>query len=215
MRDDHQSIGLSIYNAYINIMALLKRCSTCSRDLPQSEFHKMWVSKDGLSSRCKTCTSKIRKEQALKRKAEEEAQGIKPAGQNNKHCGKLLGEAEAEKAIQYLFGSFRKMPSKNPGYGYLSGNGDKIDIKSSCRRHPKLGNDYWSFKIDKNEIADYFLLLAFDSPDNFNSEHIWLVPGSKIGNKSIISIPVTRIHWWEEYEKPLDEVLGFGEQAQK
>lgn len=48
--------------------------------------------------------------------------------------------------------------------------------KSSC-----IGKcNRFSFKVNKNKIADYFLCIAFDNRKNLNVKHIWLLKGDII-----------------------------------
>jgi hypothetical protein len=82
-------------------------------------------------------------------------------------------------------------------------------VKSGCRIHLKNQTARWSFIIRKNKVANYFLFLAFDNRESLNPEHIWLVPGYIVNDKTTISIadlPKTLIKW-SKYERSLNNVL--------
>lgn len=134
--------------------------------------------------------------------------GAKPASEN-KSCSAYLGIVIAETVLSHEFPGFKRMPNNNPGYDYDCSKGFKIDVKSSCRRHRKNGNDYWGFAIKKNKLADYFLCIAFDNRKNLNPEHIWLIPGNMISNKSEQGITdlLESLAKWSQYERSLTNVL--------
>ena len=68
---------------------------------------------------------------------------------------------------------------------------------------------YWFFSINKNQIADYFLCIAFDNRDDLNPEYLWLIPGSDVNDKSGISIAESTIDKWSKYElDKLDDIIS-------
>lgn len=90
-----------------------------------------------------------------------------------------LGIHVAERVLNNIFENVQEMPMCNQGYDFICKNRCKVDIKSSCIRKTKYGYR-WAFNIDKNTIADYFLLLAFDNRENLNPIHLWLIKGNEI-----------------------------------
>jgi len=98
------------------------------------------------------------------------------------------------------------MPLENPGYDFVCSRGYKIDVKSSTRstRYPNT----WTFHINKNTTADYFLCIAFDNRADLNPEHMWLIPGNIINDRSAVRISDGALAEWEAYHlaEKLDEV---------
>ena len=66
------------------------------------------------------------------------------------------------------------------------------------------------FNIHQNQIADYFLCLAFDNRQQLNPMHIWLIPSRKINNLKTLTISESRLDKWSQYEliDKLDKVIG-------
>lgn len=129
-----------------------------------------------------------------------------------KQCSVYLGIIIAEKVLSRFFDNMIKMPYNNPGYDFICGKGFKIDCKSSCLCYDKRkpNRAYWHFTIKRNEIADYFLCLAFDNRDSLEPQHIWLIPGKWISNQVGLNItnkpkPIAK---WSKCEKPLDRVIA-------
>jgi hypothetical protein len=210
-----------------------KHCNGCGGDKELSEFtfHKSGRSIGKPFSRCKTCANsatmnwnkknkdKRRHYSQLWRKADPERarkvvrecnyrRGSKPASEN-KSCAAYLGVVIAETVLAHEFPGFKRMPNNNPDYDYECPKGFKIDAKSSCRRQSDHGNDSWRFNVNNNQVADYFLCIAFDNRKNLNPEHIWLIPGDVVNDKMSISITDSpkSLAKWSQYERPLENVL--------
>jgi len=130
-----------------------------------------------------------------------------PMGEN-KACAQYLGVHVAEQVLSKVFKDVKKMPYGNPGYDFICGGGHKIDVKSSCRRHPKKNVDHWMFIFNKNKIAEYFLCLAFDNRQDLNPEHIWLIPAGDVNDKTGMTISETRLKKWNRYEQSIDKVIS-------
>lgn len=126
-----------------------------------------------------------------------------------KDCSSYLGVYVAERALSKFFDNIQRMPPNNPGYDFLCGGGHKIDVKSSCLRHYR-GHPGWYFYIKRNQIADYFLCLAFDNRENLNPLHVWLLPAVLVNKK--MSKLISDVPWvlakWAQYEYPLDRVIA-------
>ncbi|MDD5527347.1 MAG: hypothetical protein PHE11_08115 [Candidatus Omnitrophica bacterium] len=132
-----------------------------------------------------------------------------PAKENPK-CSNWLGIWIAERVLSRYFNELKRMPPNNPGYDFLCSKGFKIDVKSGCRQsYDNRRIDRWTFVIDHNKIADYFMCLAFDNRTNLNPEHVWLIPKELVSEKHAVIIYDNRngLSKWSAYEKPIDRVL--------
>lgn len=68
-----------------------------------------------------------------------------------------------------------KMPPNNPGFDWICKMGEKIDHKGSCIVRSKMTKwEYWEYHIEHNNVADYFILSAWDNRDSLNPLHIWI-----------------------------------------
>lgn len=122
----------------------------------------------------------------------------------NKECAQYLGCYITEQVLSKIFKNVKMMPFGNHGFDIICDNGYKVEIKSSATGDK---NGYWKFAIRKNDIADYFLLMAFDNRENLNPIHLWLIPGKDINHLTSIDIHKTTLEKWIKYEQPLDKVL--------
>ncbi len=102
-----------------------------------------------------------------------------------KETGMYLGVYVAERILSKIFEEVQRMPNNNIGYDFLCKKGYKIDVKCSCLTTEK-GKDLWFFNIRKNTIADYFLFLAFNSRNNLEPHHIWLINSNE---------PIPELRW--------------------
>lgn len=125
----------------------------------------------------------------------------------NPSCPLYLGYHISETVLSHVFKNVTRMPITNPGYDFTCSRNKKIDVKSSCICKRSVGPEYWQFTIKRNQIPDYFILLAFDNLENLNPKHIWLVPSKLINSKLIIYIGNTNksIRKWSKYELPIDK----------
>lgn len=195
-----------------------KLCSKCGKVKPLTEYHKY---KSGnrkgfyrpecilcLRKRDKNYGIRHRKEINEKQRKRKYSQGAKPA-RENKACPKYLGVVIAETVLSTFFDHLEHMPDNTPGYDFICGKGYKIDVKASTLHSHKPKSNYWLFGINKNQIADYFLCLAFDNRESLQPLHIWLIPGAVINTKQTISIAdiSKTLSKWQPYEKPLDKVI--------
>jgi len=101
----------------------------------------------------------------------------------NKKCPAYLGVhiCENKEFLSKIINIVESMPNNNPGYDVICGKGKKIDVKCACINI----KNQWTFVIDKNKIADYFLMISFDNRENLNVQHIWLVKGDSVIEKTI------------------------------
>ena len=121
----------------------------------------------------------------------------------NKKCPAYLGVHIAEQVLGQAFKNVRKMPYGNPGYDVICNHNKKIDIKSACEG--KRWNN-WTFNINHNTIADYFLCLAFDNRKDLNPLYVWLIPGSKLNHLMGAVISQSTIHKWDAYRLDISKI---------
>lgn len=197
----------------------LKHCNGCGEDKELKEFHiRKRGLKTGLCSQCKKCTNlkssnwyRNNLEKARKQKRESRyRRGLRSPAQLNKSCATYLGCVIAETVLSHEFPGFKRMPPGNPDYDYECPKGFLIDVKSSCRSHPKEGNDFWQFQIGGNKKPHFFLCLAFNNRDLLNIEHLWLIPGYLVNMKKNLAITDSPkgLAKWSKYERSLKNALA-------
>jgi hypothetical protein len=98
------------------------------------------------------------------------------------------------------------MSQRNKGYDFICGK--MFNVKSSCITTINKQCPRWEFHIKKNKIPDYFACLALDNRQSLTPLHLWIIPGSIINNKTIISISEGTLSKWLQYEQPLDKVTS-------
>ena len=135
------------------------------------------------------------------------SQGWKSGVIDNKDCSNYLGITIAEQLLAKIFKNVEVMPYGNKGFDFKCNHGYMIDVKSSTKMKNYNG---WSFKINHNLIADYFLCLAFDDRKNLNPLHIWLIPSKEINHLTGLGISESRLDKWSKYEltDKMDKVIG-------
>lgn len=122
----------------------------------------------------------------------------------NKNCPLYLGCFVAERMLSKVFKDVQVMPHGNHGYDFVCSRDYKVDVKSSCR----IGEyDAWLFAINKNQIADYFLCIAFDNRKDLSPLHLWLIPGHVLNHLSNASIAESTLYKWQQYKYPIDKVI--------
>jgi len=94
----------------------------------------------------------------------------------NKKCPMFLGCHVAERVLSHVFKNVERMKSGNKGYDFICNKGFKIDVKSACLNK----RNKYCFIINRNKIADYFLLIGFDNRNDLNPQHIWLIKGNLV-----------------------------------
>lgn len=121
----------------------------------------------------------------------------------NKDCATYLGCYIAERLLSKVFKNVRMMPITHHGYDAICNHDKKIDVKSSSTGD----KGHWMFDVNKNAIADYFLCIAFDNREDLNIEHVWLIPGNDINQRTAIRISKSRLDRWIKYEQPIDKAI--------
>lgn len=84
---------------------------------------------------------------------------------------RFLGVYISENGVADIYKGSQKMPYYNPGYDIICPKGYKIDVKASAL------NPYNTFKfhINKNMIADYFVLVGFNNIIDLRPLHLWVI----------------------------------------
>lgn len=91
----------------------------------------------------------------------------------NEDCPVYFGCYTESLMIQTFEGAIR-MPNNNPGFDWTCKNGDKIDNKGVCLRYNTHNNwSGWRFSIRYNDIADWFILSAWDNRDSLQPLYVW------------------------------------------
>jgi len=193
-----------------------KRCSKCGALKSVTEFYRHDLTADGLRPQCKSCvyidTKNRRKHNPEKYKeyarlAKYKNTGAKPMSEN-KTCSQYLGVHVAERVLSHVFNNVEVMPYGNPGFDFICGKGYKIDVKSSILQTNYLERRCWKFTIKKNKVPDYFLLIAFDNREDLNPLHLWLIPGHVLNTKFGITLSISTLDKWKQYEKDIDNVIA-------
>lgn len=139
----------------------------------------------------------------------------------NKGCPIYLGVYWAERILAEVWDNVQRMPYGNKGFDFICKMGLKIDVKSACLYliEKKTTSYYeWYFHINKNKIADYFLLLAFNNRNDKNPLHLWLINGNeiiktrKLNDKTtfVISNRLKSLDKYKKYEltDKLEKLIG-------
>lgn len=134
------------------------------------------------------------------------AHGGKPASEN-KHCSAFLGIHIAEQVLSKVFKDVKKMPYGYRGYDFICIKDKKIDVKSACTKAHDRWSDNWHFNISRNQIADYFLCLAFDNREHLNPLYIWLIPGCIINHRISATISKSTLSKWDEFKLDIGKVV--------
>jgi hypothetical protein len=126
-----------------------------------------------------------------------------------KDCSSYLGVYIAEKLLSNFFDHTTHMPLNNPGYDFVCGKGFKIDVKSSCYVIQGKSTPRWQFDIDRNQIADYFLCIAFNDRVSLNPLHVWLIPSQIVNDHLCFCVTDNPrgLSKWSNYERPIDKVV--------
>ena len=160
---------------------------------------------------CKKCTDKYRGAAISKTKLMQKVP--LPDGMHsklcditdNKECSTYLGSI-AETILSNMYNDVRVMPYGNHGFDIICNRDFMIDIKSSATGD-KLG--YWTFRIKQNQMADYFLCIAFNNRDDlYNPAHLWMIPGRDVNHLTGLQISKTTVDKWCKYELSLDKLLS-------
>lgn len=114
--------------------------------------------------------------------------GISSPMSENECCSLYLGVDKAEKKIgrniiPIIIGEIiEEMDHRNPGFDFIAGKNEKIDIKASTLKYwSNCQLKGWQFDIYNNRIADIFLLLGFDNVSSPFPRYIW-----KIGRNEMV-----------------------------
>lgn len=155
----------------------MKQCSHCKRLLSEDSFGVDNSRPDHLKVHCKTCQRVMYRE-------------LRGDSTYDKHtsCTWYLGVHIAEPMLLEYFGNATRAQPNTVGYDYICSKGYKIDVKASCVIQPKWTSPYWGFGIRRNNIADYFLCIAFDNRTDLNILHTWLIPALVVVDKLMLHV---------------------------
>jgi len=98
---------------------------------------------------------------------------------DNEDCSQYFGIVIFEEIIERIFKTFQRMPPNNPKFDYICGNGYKIQAEARCLMYYN-NNSRLEFRVDYNNIADYFLFGGFDNRIDKNLLYLWLIHKNEI-----------------------------------
>lgn len=118
---------------------------------------------------------------------------------------RFLGIYIAENGINKIYEGSERMQINNKGYDIICPKGYKIDVKATVLNRYNLFN----FAINKNKIADYFVLVGFNNIIELKPLHIWVVKSDdniygcqiKELNKIAILNEPKHIYRYKKYER--------------
>lgn len=127
----------------------------------------------------------------------------------NQDCPSWFGVFIGENYVIQTFDNPIKMSYGNPGFDWLCKRGEKIDRKGRCLDFSKIYDwSGWAFPIRYNNIADWFILSAWDNRDSLTPLHVWMfhkddiIRGEKFWMRDCITITNNhqKLIEFEEYE---------------
>ena len=124
----------------------------------------------------------------------------------NKSCALYLGVVIAERLCRHLFNNVEVMKNGNPGFDFICNRNKKIDVKSSCTHYNRGKYPHWSFTINHNNIADYFLCVAFDNIEDLVPLYSWLIPGHVLNDHKGTAISPSTLHKWDAWKIDIERV---------
>lgn len=172
-------------------------CNSCGED------KKHYA--QGLCGSCYYATNRDKLKELARRYRR--ANGGKSASEN-KQCTSFLGVHVAERVLSKVFKNVKQMPYGYRGLDFICNKGKKIDVKSACTETRHNHGDRWNFAINKNQIADFFLCLAFDNREDLNPLYIWLIPGHIINHFVKTSISESNLSKWDKYKLDIGKVTA-------
>lgn len=179
------------------------QCRICNSELTDGNW--MAGDKNGDNRICQECANRYarhlytsRPHVSIKRKR------IPKSMSENRQCSLFLGVHVAERVLSKVFKSVERMPIHNPGYDFICNKGKKIDVKASCLNKDKR----WKFKIQCNQVADFFLMIAFSDRYRLTPKHVWLIPREDVGMVQSVSTARSTVHKWARYELNVGKVAA-------
>ena len=123
----------------------------------------------------------------------------------NKSCASYLGVVIGERLCRHLFKDVEVMPYSFSGYDIICNHGKKVNVKAACITLVKSKYSHWSFHINYNKIADFFICVAFDNVEDLNPIHMWMIPGKEVNHLSGIEIRLSTLHKWSQWERDIKD----------
>lgn len=93
--------------------------------------------------------------------------------EDNPDCSSWFGYI-SENYVMKTFEDPIQMPPCNPGFDWKCKKGHKIDHKGRCLEYKVSNWSGWRFPIKWNNIADYFILSAWDNRYSLTPLHVWI-----------------------------------------
>lgn len=185
----------------------MKRCTKCKEIKPIGEFGPRKRNADGLSSVCRACRRQACAESKHRL-------GYCSPMDSSPNCSQFLGICVAERVIIHsgMFNVIKRAPNNTPGYDFVCGRGYKIDVKSACKtfanRNGHALTPWWTFHIDHNKTADWFVAIAFDDREHLKPLRVWMIPGDVINHLVCLTITDSKrsLAKWAIYERCLDQI---------
>lgn len=125
----------------------------------------------------------------------------------NKSCASFLGIYVAEHVLSMVFNDVKIMPPNHNGYDFICNKGMKIDVKAACLTKSHGEYVQWNFSLRRNTMADFFLCLAFNTRNDLDPVHLWLIPGNEINHLMGASIAKSTINKWDNYKLDITKVI--------
>lgn len=92
----------------------------------------------------------------------------------NKDCSKWFGEFITQDRVMKTFEHAIPAPPNNPNFDWTCKDGKKVEHKGSCLLYEPKKTPRLKFYLDYNNIADYFVLSAWDNREYLNPIYIWI-----------------------------------------
>lgn len=120
----------------------------------------------------------------------------------NRKDPRFIGLYVAENGVLKLFEGSKQMKRGNPGYDIICDKGYKIEVKAATlTRYNTL-----VFHLEKNKIADYFILIGFNNIIELKPLYLWVIKSDEIIRESCIKdIDVLSISNEPELAKPFEK----------
>ena len=89
----------------------------------------------------------------------------------NEECSSYFGVYIGENYVSKTFEDPIMMQYGNKGFDWICKNGKKIQHQARCLRYDR---NQWTYNIFYNNIADYFILSAWDNREDLEPLYVWI-----------------------------------------
>ncbi len=178
------------------------QCRVCNSELTDDNWGLGYKNRDNRI--CKECANRYyRHLYASCPHVFKKRKHVRKPMSENRQCTLFLGVHVAERVLSKVFKNVERMHIHNHGYDFICAHGKKIDVKSSCLNKDKR----WKFKINHNQVADFFLMIAFSDRYKLTPKHIWLISGGDVCHVQSVSTTRSNVRKWGRYELNIDDVV--------